>query len=113
VAAPPPVPFTDDPLVPGVHAMRLVHLTELRTRIDALRLRRGLGAASWTPLVAGSTVIRASHITELRVALAAAYAAAGRSAPIYMNSALAAGMAIKAAHVIELRDAVRALELFR
>ena len=110
VALPPPVPFTDDPLVSGVHAMRLVHITELRTRIDALRLLRGLGAASWTPLLAGSTVIRASHIIELRSALNAVYVAAKRTAPVYTDSGLSPGMAIKAAHVTELRAAVRAID---
>jgi hypothetical protein len=106
----PPLSFTDDPLVPGVHAMRLVHITELRARIGTLRLGRGLGAAAWTPLIAGSTVIRASHITELRAALAAVYAAAGRVSPAYTDGTLTPGMPIKAAHLSELRAAVRALE---
>jgi hypothetical protein len=109
-SAPPSLSFTDDPLVPGNHAMRLVHIIELRTRIDTLRRLRGLGAATWTPIVAGSTVIRASHITELRAALAAVYAAAGRNAPAYTDAALVAGMGIRAAHIMELRAAVRALE---
>ena len=90
--------------------MRLVHITELRTRIDSLRLLRGLAPASWTPLVAGVTVIRASHITEMRAALAAVYAAAGRGAPAYTDGGLVPGMAIKAAHISELRAAVRTLE---
>lgn len=29
--------FTDDPLAPGVHQVRAVHLTELRTRINDVR----------------------------------------------------------------------------
>lgn len=107
---PPPTPFTDDPLVPGVHTMRLVHITELRTRIDAVRVRRGLGPASWTPLVAGSTMIRASHITEMRTALGAVYVVANGGAPAYTDPALTAGMSIKAVHIAELRAAVRALE---
>jgi hypothetical protein len=107
---PPPVSFTDHPLVPGRHVMRIVHVTELRARIDTLRLLRGLAAATWTPIVAGSTMIRASHITELRGALAAVYAAAARSGPVYSDNGLTAGMAIKAAHVMELRAAVLALE---
>ena len=106
----PPLSFTDDPLVPGVHTMRLLHITELRTRITALRLARGLGTVGWTTLVAGSTVIRASHITELRTALAAVYVAAGRVQPVYTDATLSVGMPIKAAHISELRAAVRALE---
>jgi hypothetical protein len=111
IAAPPsPGSFTDDPLIPGVHVMRLVHITELRTRIDALRVVRGLASMSWTPLAAGSTIIRGSHITELRGALATVYAAMGRPTPIFTDDPLAAGTSIKAVHLTELRAAVRALE---
>lgn len=107
---PPPPPFTEDPLVPGVHTMKLVHITELRSRIDALRGRRQLAPATWTPLVAGSSMIRASHIMEMRTALNAVYAAWSRSAPVYTDATLSAGMSIKAAHLMELRAAVKALE---
>jgi hypothetical protein len=106
----PPLAFTDDPLIPGVHTMRLVHVTELRTRIDALRVVRGLGAMAWTPLVAGATVIRASHITELRPAVSAIYVAMGRSAPVFTDELLKAGVPIRAVHIMELRAAIRGVE---
>jgi hypothetical protein len=102
--------FTDDPLIPGVHVMRLVHLTEMRTRIDALRVVRGLSSTSWSSLVAGSTVIRASHIIELRNALRTVYLALGRPTPVFTDNLLMAGTAIKAIHIMELRAAILALE---
>ena len=38
-----PSGFTDDPLIAGSSAIKAVHITELRTRIDALRARYALG----------------------------------------------------------------------
>jgi hypothetical protein len=107
-----PGSFTDHPLVPGVHVMRALHITELRTRIDALRVARGMPQALWTdPLVvAGVTMIRAVHITELRASLRSVYAAAGRPAPTFTDESLSTGMAIRAVHINELRAAVMALE---
>ena len=107
------VPFTDDPIVPGVTPIKAVHFTELRTRIDALRSAGGLPRFSWTDPVlrAGVTRVRRLHLLELRSALAEAYVAEGRSAPRWTDTSLAAGTTpIRAAHVTELRAAVLALE---
>ena len=107
------VPFTDDPIVPGVTPVRAVHFTELRTRIDDLRMAVGLGRLAWTDpvLTAGATPVRLAHLLELRSALAAAYRAAGRPAPQWTDAAPVGGTtAIRAAHLTELRTAVRALE---
>ena len=108
-----PAPFTDDPIRPGVTPIRAVHFTELRTRIDALRVAAGLGRFRWTDPVlrAGVTRVRLAHLLELRDALSAAYAAAGRPPPRWSDTAAAGGAtAIRAAHVTELRAAVMALE---
>ena len=107
------VPFTDDPLVPGVTPVKEVHFTELRLRIDAVRAAVGLAPFAWTDRVlsAGVTRIRLVHLLELRSALAAAYAASGRAAPSYTDPAPVAGSTpIRAAHLLELREAVVALE---
>ena len=100
--------FTDDPLVPGQHTMKVLHISELRQRIDALREQRGVTTTPfpWTPIVAGSTPIRANHITEMRTALSAVYVKVGRPLPVYTDPILSAGASIKAAHVTELRAAV-------
>ena len=106
-------PFTDDPIRPGVTPVRAVHFTELRTRIDLLRLDAGLARFGWTDPVlrAGVTPVRLVHVAELREALAAAYAAAGRPAPRWTDAAPVAGLTpIRAVHLLELRAAVVALE---
>ena len=103
--------FTDDPLVPGVTPVRAVHFRELRTRIDALRERAGLPRFGWTDpvLEAGLTPVRIVHLLELQSALAAVYEAVGQSAASYTERARA-GAAVRAAHLMELRAAVVALE---
>ena len=108
-----PAAFTDDPLVPGMTPVRAVHLLELRSRIDGLRLRAGLPAFGWTDaqVVPGVTPARAVHLTELRSALGAAYAASGRPAPGYTDAVVTAGAtAMRAVQLQELRRAVAALE---
>lgn len=105
-------PFTDDPLEIGGTAIRAVHMTELRSRIDALRVRFTLGAVSWTdPSLAGVTA-KAAHLTELRTALQQAYVAAGLPAPTFTDATVTAGSTrIRAVHIQELRDAVVDLEV--
>jgi hypothetical protein len=111
-AAAAPQTFTDDPIVPGVTVVRAVHVDELRTRINQLRVLRRLAGYSWTdPTLAPSvTSIRAVHVTELRTALADAYLAVGRQPPTYTAPSPAAGESIRAAHIDEIRSAVLTLE---
>ena len=45
--------FSDDPLTAGSSLIRVVHITELRTRIDVQRARFGLAAFAWTDRIAG------------------------------------------------------------
>ncbi len=105
--------FTDHPLVPGVTRVRAVHFTELRTRIDALRSRVGLGRFAWTDPVlrAGVTPVGLVHLLELREALAAAYATARSTPPRWTDALPVEGTTpIRAAHVMEIRAALVALE---
>lgn len=102
--------FTD----PDLTVIKMVHVSELRTRINAVRTSCGLSVATFTddPLTT-STLAKAIHVTELRTALAGAYAASPCSiaSPIYTDSSIDAGVTvIKAAHITELRSAVVALE---
>jgi hypothetical protein len=101
--------FTDDPLLPGVHMMKAVHLSELRSRIDALRKTRGLAGMSWLPMASGS-VVSATHLMQLRSALDAVYTAAGLQQPSYTDAPLTTGTSIKATHITQLRTFVKALE---
>jgi hypothetical protein len=105
-------PFTDDPIVPGVTVVRAIHVAELRSRINALRVANGLGNFVFTdPLFLNITFIRAVHIIELRSALAQVYTALGRSQPAYTDLVLATqATQIRAAHISELRAAVVAAE---
>jgi C1A family cysteine protease len=104
--------FADRPLVAASTTIRAVHVSELRTAIDTLRLKYGLEAMSWTDpsLSGGSITVAAAHIAELRTALGAAYLAAGRSVPSYANPTLVArSSVVKAVDIAELRAAVLAL----
>jgi putative glycosyl hydrolase-like family 15 (GHL15) protein/Ig-like domain-containing protein len=104
--------FTDDPVTAGSTAIRAVHVSELRTRIDALRARFGLPGFVWADpsLVAGATLVRLQHLIDLRSALSAAYVAAGLTPPNYSDPVLLPGSSIMAAHMTEIRAAVQAIE---
>jgi microcystin-dependent protein len=99
--------FTDDPLTAGSSAIRAVHVTELRARIDAVRAGFALPPFDWTDpvLTAGTTGLKAQHILDMRTALLQAYANGGLVAPTFTDPALGAGTAIKAVHIAELRSA--------
>ncbi len=106
-------PFADHPIVRGVTPIKAVHFTELRTRIDTLRVGAGLARFPWTDpvLVRGVTPIRAVYLQELRAALGEAYVAAGRAAPGWTDGEPTPGVTpIRAVYVMELRAAVLALE---
>jgi photosystem II stability/assembly factor-like uncharacterized protein len=105
------VPFTDDPLVQQTSVVKAIHITELRTRVSALRTAYGLGAFSFTDptLTAGATPIRAVHIADLRTALTQAYDAAKVTPPTFTDASLS-GVVVKVVHINDLRTAVQSLE---
>jgi hypothetical protein len=58
----------------------------------------------------GATPVKAVHLAEMRTAQAQAYQAAGRTPPSFSDPALTARLTlVRAAHIAELRAAVRAL----
>jgi len=76
-------------------------------------MSKGLGGYSWADptLTARASILRAVHISDLRTALSQAYVAAGMSAPVFATDpGLGAGMLIKAAHITEIRAALKAIE---
>lgn len=103
--------FTDA-LVPGNTPVKAVHITELRTRINAVRTSKcGLEPFAFADptLTAGVTMIRSVHVLELRTALNQAYVSCGLRPPPFTDS-LESGTLIKAVHLSELRGAVVAIE---
>ena len=107
----PAIMFTDDPLPAGA-VVKAVHVTELRTRIDAVRVRFGLAPYPYVDptLGVGVTPVKAQHIVELRAALAQVYVNTRRTLPTYTDPSLGPGVTMKAAHIAELRAAVIAIE---
>ena len=106
-------PFTDDTIVAGT-AIKAVHVTELRERVNDLRKAHGLPPYVWSDpnIRPGVTPVKAMHLTQLRLALNEAYDAAGLNRPRY-TEVVEAGIPIKAEHIDELRRAVDAADLFR
>lgn len=102
------VPFTDEPLAPGVTALA-VHMIELRTAVNAMRTAAGLAGAAFTdPTLDSNVAIKAVHISELRAALDEARAALGLPPLSYTDPTITPGETyMKAVHVHELRDAVK------
>jgi hypothetical protein len=96
--------FTDDPLIALTTKVKAVHLTELRTAINAMRVAAGLATLGSDPTIAIGSAIQAQHITALRTALNAARAAADLPALTYTDPAPAL---IKAIHVQQLRNGVK------
>ena len=104
------VAFTDT-LIVGSTAIRAVHVTELRARIDAVRARYGLGAYAYSnaSITAGTSVIMVVDIVEMRAALSEAYVLAIMTQPTYTSSP-AVGVAVVVPDIAELRSAVAAIE---
>lgn len=101
--------FTDDPIVASTTMAKAVHITELRTAVDALRHAVGLPAGTYTDstLQSGLT-IKAAHVQDLRDALDAALMVLGIPVPTFTDPTLTPGTTtIKAAHIQELRNAVK------
>ena len=103
--------FTDSVLVSGTTFVRAVHISELRSRVDALRAAESLEAFAWSDstLTPEATMVKAVHVMELRTALDQVYSARKQTPPVYTDAALA-GIGVKAVHISELRTAVVALE---
>ncbi len=107
VAAP---AWTDDPLVAGNSRIRVVHVNELRRETNRTRIAYGLPVVSWTDdvLTANQTLIRAVHFTELHTGLTEVRSLTGTSVVIGAQT-IAPGVAIRAAHITEMRTALGGL----
>jgi hypothetical protein len=102
--------FTDNPVLSQTTAIKAIHVTQLRTAVNAVRAAAGLGAASWVdnPLQQFITTVKAQHITQLRNAHDPARAAIGLGVISYQDPTLTPGVTVvKAPHVQQLRDGVK------
>jgi glycosyl hydrolase family 44 len=100
--------FADDPLSAGVVAQTL-HITQLRTAVNAMRAAAGLGAQTFndSPLTSG-TMIKAVHVTQLRTALNQARSALGVPPIVYTDPTITANTTVvRAAHLTDLRNGVK------
>jgi CSLREA domain-containing protein len=108
--------FTDATLVSRVTTARAVHVTELRGRIDALRVRFGLQPFVWSDVDLAGATIDAAQVEQLRAAVLGAYDAAAASGlsvtpPSFTDNPLVPQQTtIRVVHIDELRAAVVALE---
>lgn len=98
--------FTNDPLTAGL-IIRALHVTEIRTAVNALRVAAGLSPATFASPLTTGTVIQAVHLTELRTALNAARTQATLGALSYTDPGAGPGTTVRAAHFQELRNGVK------
>jgi hypothetical protein len=102
------IAFTDTTLTAGM-PVKLTHIAQLRTAVNAMRASAGLPAQVFTddPLTT-TTPIKTTHITQLRTALDQARAALSMSTLAYTDPTLTANVTtVKAAHVNDLRTGVK------
>src|SRR5438105_9302407 len=104
--------FANDPIVAGSTTIQALHLTQIRTAIDAVRKLANNGVANPFNYVTDPTItqnvtlIRAIHITDARTALDQAAPAVGLPTGGYTN-AVAMNVPIRAIDFQELRNRVK------
>ena len=100
--------FSDEPLVAMSTLIKAVHITELRTAVNAFRAAASLGPLSSDPTIDVGQSIRAQHINDLRAGLDAARSLIGVPPISYTDPSLVAGTTpVRAVHVQQLRAGVQ------
>ena len=99
--------FTDEPLIAASTQIKALHVLELRTAVNAMRAAADLPPMGADATVAAGAPVRSQHITALRTALAEARSAAGLPSVTLTDPGLSTGTFIRAAHVQDLRNAVK------
>jgi hypothetical protein len=100
--------FADDPVTAGTTVVRAVHVSQLRTAVEAVVALAGLAQQPWSDgsLTAGSTPIRKVHVEELRSSLTSARNALALPALAFTDPVLTTATPVRSQHVQELRDGV-------
>jgi len=98
-----PITWSESITIGG--AVKLSHLTELRTWANSRRASVGLASFNWaSATLSVGDPVRAAHINELRSAVSSTYAQCAQSAPTWTtNPSLTTGTAVRANHFTELR----------
>ncbi|HYK05999.1 MAG TPA: IPT/TIG domain-containing protein [Thermoanaerobaculia bacterium] len=99
--------FTDDPLVGSSTAIKALHLTQLRTAVNAMRTLAGIGTVSFTDPSLTGVKVKVLHITELRTALNAARADLLLFSLSFTNTLTAGVTRVRALDFTELRNGVK------
>lgn len=97
--------YTNDPLSSSV-TVQAVHLTQLRTAVNAVRVLAGQGTFSFTDAAPTGVKIKSLHVTQLRTNLDGALTALTLPTSAYTNSA-AAGTLVRAIDFQEIRNRVK------
>lgn len=97
--------FADDPITTGV-PVKALHLSQLRTAVNAVRLLQGLGGLTFTDAAVAGLVVKAFHVTDMRAALDAALGPLGFGTGGYTDTSLN-GVVIKGAHFQEIRNRMK------
>ena len=99
--------FTNDPVGMGSTIIQAVHVTELRTAVNATLEAAGHPALTFTDASLTGVVVKGVHVSELRSALNTARSLLALPVLVYTDPALAPGNIVKAAHLQELRNGVK------
>jgi hypothetical protein len=97
--------FTDDPLIVRVTRIKAIHLTQIRTAVNAVRIAAGLSGLTYTDPNPARVPVKAVHINELRTALSAGLSGIGKSSAF--TGTVSARTPIRAIHFQELRNLVK------
>jgi hypothetical protein len=101
------VVFTDDPLNAGL-AVKGIHLSELRTAVNALRAAANLAPFTFADPDLTGVPIRAQHISQLRQAMNAARSVLFGAGVAFADPTLTSGSTIvKAVHILDIRSGVK------
>jgi hypothetical protein len=97
--------FIDNSLTAGT-TIKAVHLTQLRTAVDAVRILAGLSPGVYTDVNPAGATVKAVHITELRSALIEARNMMILFPLTFTNATVTTGATVKAVDLQELRSGV-------
>jgi hypothetical protein len=99
--------FTVDPVNFGT-TIKAIHMTRLRTAVNAMRVLAGLGTTTFTDDISTLPPVKKIHLDELRTNLDASRSALGLTAVPYAElSIVARSTTILATHFTEIQNGVK------